>query len=133
MILRKYMSLLGIGCAKVNLILEKKKFFPGEGIVGYFSIKGGTIEQLIKRIECDLIKVNCSKRSETIVDSVTIHTSRTIDCNEDNQVKFYFRLPDNISPSDTNISYHFKTRLIFEEGVKSVDQDSILILSCGQR
>ena len=128
MILRKYMSLLGIGAARVDLILENNVFGPGEGVSGHFFIKGGTIEQKIKRIECDLIQKNVVTNIESIIDSVTIFISRLIDSNEDNTMPFSFHLPNDIDVSNTELSYLFKTRLIFDEGMTSVDLDHIQIV-----
>ena len=48
MILRKYMALIGIGSAKIDLILEKVSYKPGEQVKGYFMVKGGTIEQQLR-------------------------------------------------------------------------------------
>ena len=122
------MSLLGIGAAKVDLILENDVFEPGEGVSGYFFIKGGTIEQHIKRIECDLIQRNLLNNKESVMGSVTIFTSKSIDSNEDNTMPFSFHLPHDIDISNVELTYHFKTRLIFDEGITSVDQDPIQIV-----
>ena len=48
LILRKYMSMLGIGSAKIDLQLPKLQYTPGENVSGIFLIEGGTIEQQIK-------------------------------------------------------------------------------------
>ena len=49
------MSLLGIGSAQIDLILQKEIYNPGNPIHGYFLIKDGTIKQQIKRIDYDLV------------------------------------------------------------------------------
>lgn len=126
MILRKYMSLLGIGSAKVDLILEKEEFLPGEGIKGYFLIQGGTIEQQIKRIECDLVLLK-GENDLQVIESLTIFTSSVIGCEQDQKIDFFFKLPHDLSPSQSDEEYQFETRLIFDEGVKSVDLDKIQI------
>jgi sporulation-control protein len=128
MILRKYMSLLGVGSARVDLLLEKEEYVPGEPITGYFFIKGGTIEQLIKKIECDLVQTDIENDNEEIIDSIIIVTKRMIESEEDNRINFSFLLPTHLPVSTKQLSYRFKTRLIFDEGVTSVDQDSIVIV-----
>jgi len=128
MLLRKYMSLVGIGSAQIDLILEKETYEPGETVKGCFHIKGGTIEQKLKRIECDLVKVDPILKLEEVIHTATILTSSTIEANEENRISFTFTLPDYIRVSTDTRTYRFKTRLFFTQGVASVDQDSIRIV-----
>ncbi|MDZ5472816.1 sporulation protein [Bacillus sp. 31A1R] len=128
MLLRKYMSLLGIGSAKIDLILPKEKYKLGEQINGYFLLKGGTIEQQLKRIDCDLICIDKQGESEKVIDSVTILTSKCIESEETNQMPFTFTLPASIPFVTEDVSFRFTTRLTFNEGVKSIDQDFIEIV-----
>lgn len=122
------MSNLGIGSARIDLILEKDTYRPGEHISGFFLLKGGTIDQLIKRIDCDLVIVNRGKVEE-VVDSTTIYTSTLIHTNEVNKISFKFKLPETIHVSNADHVYRFKTKLTFNEGVQSNDQDIIHIVS----
>ncbi|WP_078543081.1 sporulation protein [Litchfieldia alkalitelluris] len=128
MILRKYLSLIGIGSAKIDLILSKETYTPGELIHGYFLLKGGTIEQQLKRIDCDLVRIHEGKEEEDILDSTTILTSTLLHSEEADKIPFSFKLPNGLSPSDQQTSYRFKTRLYFKEGAKSIDQDLIQIV-----
>lgn len=128
MILRKYMSLLGIGSAQIDLILQKETYKPGETVHGYFLIKGGTIEQRLKRVECDLVMIDIDGEEEKIIDSVTILTSTLIESQEANQISFTFQLPETARPSTDTLSYRFKTRMVFSKGVESIDQDAIMIV-----
>jgi sporulation-control protein len=128
MLLRKYMSLVGIGSAQIDLILEKETYEPGETVRGTFHIKGGTIEQKLKRIECDLVKVDLLLELEEVIHTATILTTSTIEPNAGNQLPFTFTLPESIGPSTDIQKYRFTTRLHFTQGVASVDQDSISIV-----
>lgn len=128
MLLRKYMSLVGIGSAQIDLILEKGTYEPSETVRGTFHIKGGTIEQKLKRIECDLVRVDPSLELEEVIHTATILTSSTIEANAGNQIPFTFTLPKDIRPSTENRIYRFTTRLHFTQGVASVDQDAIHIV-----
>jgi sporulation-control protein len=128
MLLRKYMSLVGIGSAQIDLILEKEAYEAGETVRGTFHIKGGTIEQKLKRIECDLVRVDPILELEEVIHTATILTSSTIDANAGNQLSFTFTLPENIRPSTVDRKYRFTTRLHFTQGVASVDQDAISIV-----
>ncbi|MEK3646088.1 sporulation protein [Aeribacillus sp. FSL M8-0235] len=40
MLLRKYMSKIGIGSATVDLVLDKETYSPGEKVTGTLYIKG---------------------------------------------------------------------------------------------
>jgi sporulation-control protein len=128
MILRKYMSLLGVGSATIDLILPKDTYHPGEFIKGFFKIKGGTVDQQIKRIECDLLMTDLTNGNEKVVDTTTILTSKLIQSEESEQLTFSFKLADHIPISSDDRCYRFKTRLTFNEGVESKDQDIIQIL-----
>lgn len=120
------MSLLGIGSARIDLILPKESYFPGETIHGYFLIKGGTIEQLIKKIDCDLVMTDDGK--EQVINTVTVLTSKIIQSEESDQIVFTVKLPNSIPLTSENRSFRFKTRLTFHEGVESRDQDIIQII-----
>jgi sporulation-control protein len=129
MLLRKYLSLLGIGSAQIDLVLDKETYRPGEKVEGYFQIKGGTIDQELKRIECDLVMRDERARREEVIETSTILTCSTISSEADNRISFVFRLPNDLEVSTESGSYGFKTRLFFKEGVESVDHDDIQV--CG--
>ncbi len=122
------MSLLGIGSAQIDLILPKEAYRPGEYIKGYFLINGGTIEQKIRQIDCDLVMLDQSTGKENVIDTTCILSSKLISSEEFNKIPFTFNLPDSVPVSSEDISYQFKTRLTFDEGVTSRDQDIIQII-----
>ncbi|WP_147534774.1 sporulation protein [Bacillus marasmi] len=129
MMLRKYMSLMGIGSAQVDLIINKNIYRQAETVKGYFNVMGGTVEQKIKRIECDLIKMNPHTETQEIIDSITILSTQEIESGGQNRIEFQFTLPKSIDKTSQTVSYHFKTKLIFDEGVKSLDHDPIFIVN----
>ncbi|MHC0039109.1 sporulation protein [Pseudoneobacillus sp. C159] len=129
MILRKYMSLLGIGSATIDLTLPNEHYKPGEIINGFFLIKGGTIEQQLQRIDCDLVMTDLTTGNEKVIDTTTIYTTKQIQAEERSQLSFTFKLPEELPCSTPERSYHFKTRLTFDEGVESKDQDVITIFA----
>ncbi len=128
MLLRKYMSLLGVGSAVIDLILPKDIYKRGELISGFFHLKGGTIEQQLKRIDSDLVLIDSEKAIEKVIDTATILSSKLINPEEVSKISFTFKLPEDIPASSDNISYRFKTRLTFNEGVESKDQDIIQVI-----
>lgn len=127
MILRKYMSLIGIGAAEVDLILEKRVFSVEDPVKGKFMIKGGTIRQQVKRLECNLVMNDDENKCESVIDSITILSSKMIDAEECFQIPFSYQLPATISVSGNGKSYRFVSRIVFDEGVKSKDEDEIII------
>lgn len=129
MLLRKYMSLVGIGSAQIDLILEKETYQPGETVQGSFHIKGGTIEQQLKRIECDLVKKDEILDKEEVIHSSSILTSSMIQADAANQIPFTFTLPVGMGASTETRLYRFTTRLFFNQGVASADQDAIKIIT----
>ncbi|MGY3314518.1 sporulation-control protein [Peribacillus simplex] len=127
MILRKSLLLLGIGSAQIDLILPKNTYKSGELINGYFLIKGGTQEQRIRRIECDLIMDTHSMGMENTLKTSTILASSEIESGESNEIPFNFSLPILKEPYKRGVSYRLKTRLILDEGIIGKDDDWILI------
>ncbi|WP_141433251.1 sporulation protein [Bacillus sp. 03113] len=128
MLLRKYMCQLGIGSAKVDLIIEKSGYISGDIVKGEILIQGGTIEQKMNRIECDLVVSNQLEKTEkTIVTTKTILSAKEIQSDEKTKFTFECHLPEDLAPSSKVISYHFKTTLFFEKGVESLDFDPIQI------
>lgn len=128
MMLRKYMSLLGVGSAKIDLVLPKNTYRPGEKIEAVFHLHGGTVDQRIARIECDLILENHVEHTAKTVEVGTIFSTRTILANELNKVPFTFRLPDVLPVPGHDESYRFQTKLTFDKGTESVDYDWIKIV-----
>lgn len=126
--LRKYMSLIGIGSAKIDLNLPKETYRAGEGIKGCFLIKGGIVDQKTKQIECDLIMIKRSTGEEKIIDISTILTSIVIHAEEMHEISFSFGIPSSILTSTEEISYRFETKLSFNEGLESRDHDIIQII-----
>ncbi|RSD26655.1 sporulation protein [Mesobacillus subterraneus] len=128
MLLRKYMSLMGVGSAQIDLILEKDVLKPGESVNGKFLIKGGTVHQDLRQIQCSLVMVNSKTETEKIMDTATTEIKTVIQPDGDHQVPFSFKLPLDVPPSNKQISYHFKTKLTFDQGVESWDEDMIKVV-----
>ncbi|WP_071458685.1 sporulation protein [Bacillus massilinigeriensis] len=129
MLLRKYMALMGIGAAKIDLVLEKESYQPGELVKGYFLLHGGTVEQELKRIDCDLVAKNASSEMEKVLNSITILSSSKIDAGENGKIPVSFRLPEVLYEGENQSGYYtFKTKLTFTKGAESHDLDVIRIV-----
>ncbi|MFE4243704.1 sporulation protein [Peribacillus butanolivorans] len=128
MLLRKYLSQLGIGKAIIDLKLPKVKYGLGERVTGEFFIIGGICEQKIKRLECDLVQIDKMSNTQQIIDTTTILTTKFIEEEQEIRIPFSFHLPVSASVSSEHISYRFNTRLFFDKGVISEDQDIIQVV-----
>ncbi|MCR8847433.1 sporulation protein [Rossellomorea sp. SC111] len=128
MLLRKYMSLFGVGSAKIDLVLPKTSFKQGEPLHGYFFLEGGIIEQKLKRVECDLVMFDKNGKKEKLIDSTTVLQSDIIRADERNKLSFTYRIPVGVPRSQDGVRYLFKTKLTFDQGVESVDEDFISIV-----
>ncbi|MED1442040.1 sporulation protein [Aeribacillus composti] len=127
MLLRKYMSKIGIGSATVDLVLDKETYSPGEKVTGTLYIKGGTITQKIKQLQCDLMKINNQADQQSIA-SITLFAPDIIDPADCAKIPFEFVLPKHLPATTDSLTYRFKTTLVFEEGIDSLDHDTIQIL-----
>jgi sporulation-control protein len=128
MLLRKMLSLIGVGSTQIDLVLEKETYKPSEQVRGQFIIKGGTIEQQLKRIDCDLVMVDEQEEKEEVIDYLTILLTDKITPDCDKSIPFTFQLSDHVQETKGTRSYRFKTRLSFKEGVESIDTDAIRII-----
>ncbi|MEK4539187.1 sporulation protein [Peribacillus sp. FSL K6-1552] len=128
MLLRKYLSQLGIGKAIIDLKLLKVMYGLGERVTGEFFIIGGICEQKIKRLECDLVQIDKMNNTQQIIDTTTILTTKFIEEEQEIRIPFSFQLPVSAAVSSEYISYRFNTRLFFDKGVISEDQDIIQVV-----
>ncbi|MTH51957.1 sporulation protein [Bacillus mangrovi] len=127
MLLRKWMSRLGIGAAKIDLVLDHDQYKQGDVIIGRYDIYGGTIEQKLKRIESDLVQT-IDGEDRPILNNC-IYTASTVLAEENRAISFKCRLPADLPVSDSDTAYKFVTKLVFESGTDSLDHDEIKITS----
>ena len=124
----KLMCRFGIGATKIDLVLNKKEFCPGDVIKGEYELTGGRVEQKLKRIETDLLQYDQNSDRSSVLHHNTILSSSTMKANEQRTIHFSCRLSDAFPPSSETVSYKFVTRLVFDDGVNSVDHDEFQIL-----
>lgn len=127
--IKNLMAKLGKGGAKVDLVLEKEDYLPGEEVKGELMIQGGTVDQQINRIQVDLrlsVRVKEKTLSQTI-QSFPFQQSFTIQSAERRSFPFSYRLPEDLPVSGNHIFYTFDTRLDIAAGVDHLDHDTIRI------
>jgi len=128
MMFAKLMCKMGIGAAKIDLVLHRSAYCPGELIKGEYELIGGKVDQKLKRIETDLLQYNEKTECSSILHQNTILSSSIMKAGEQRKIQFACRLADTFPPSKEGISYKFVTRLIFEEGMHRKDHDSFQII-----
>ncbi|MGD6776712.1 MULTISPECIES: sporulation protein [Bacillaceae] len=126
--IKKMMNYLNIGSPHVDLVLDNHELKPGNKVTGAFHVEGGWAQQHIKRLECDLVKEFQGDTIETVEAVTTILMSKSLGANDKEEYPFCYQLPKDIEPSTEYISYRLNTRLIFQDNVKRIDHDEIVIL-----
>ncbi len=128
--MKKFMAKLGVGSARVDLVLRKQEVSLGEVIEGEFLVEGGKVEQKINHVSVDLnlkIRVKSQDFTKTI-SSIPVTSSFTIHPNEKKILPFTYQLPLNLPISRVGMSYHFATRLDIAAGVDNLDHDHIQVI-----
>ncbi|OUM87618.1 MAG: hypothetical protein BAA01_04930 [Bacillus thermozeamaize] len=128
--LKKFMAKLGVGSAKVDLVLHKREWMLGEDVEGALHIEGGTVEQDIRQILVELaVKLTANgKAFSHRITSIPVASSFVIRPGEKKILPFTYRLPNNLPISRRGVSYSFVTRLDIAGGVDHFDSDTIQVL-----
>lgn len=127
---KNMMARLGQGAAKVDLVLTKNQFMPGESAEGTLVIQGGAVEQKINKMDVHLMTVIRSGEKETTdrIASIPLYHAFTIHPDEKKEFPFHYSLPDNLLLSGNDIAYYFTSELDIAGGVDQTDRDYIEIL-----
>jgi sporulation-control protein len=128
--LKKLLSKLGVGAAKVDLVLHHPHVRLGEKLEGEFFIEGGTVEQRIRKLEVELqliVQAN-EKAYRRTVAVIPVSSSFTIQPGERKVLPFSYVLPMHLPITRPSVGYSFVTRLDIADGVDAFDQDAIRIL-----
>jgi sporulation-control protein len=123
----KVLCKFGVGSAKIDLVLKNDTYCIGDMIKGEYIINGGVVEQRLKRVESDLVQTTSDDDRKIVIHTNTIFSSAMILAQEKKVMGFSFKLPSSLQPSDHRVSYKFITRLVFTDGISSVDHDEIII------
>lgn len=127
MLLRKYMSLNGVGSAMIDLILPKDHYQKGEKLQGKFVINGGIVDQLLTKIECQLVMIYQNGKKEEIFDTSVVAITQALETKEKDMYSFVYQIPNDLPAEPAGARFLFRTKLKFEEGQDSVDEDYVTI------
>ncbi|OXB93635.1 sporulation protein [Parageobacillus galactosidasius] len=128
--LKKLLSKLGVGAAKVDLVLHHPHVRLGEKLEGEFFIEGGTVEQRIRKLEVELqliVQTNGKAYRRTVA-VIPVSPSFTIQPGGRKVLPFSYVLPLHLPITRPSVGYTFVTRLDIADGVDAFDQDAIRIL-----
>ncbi|SMO70604.1 sporulation protein [Melghirimyces algeriensis] len=127
---RKLLAKLGKGGAKVDLLLEREEYRPGDSVNGELMILGGTIDQKINGIEVDLqltVRVK-EKTFRHTIQTFPFPEIFSIRPGEQRSFPFSCTLPKDLPVSGNLVSYSFSTRLEISEANDHLDHDFIRVL-----
>ncbi len=125
--LEKLFRWFGPGVPKVDLVLSKGEYEPGEKVTGAFHLQGGIRQQTIQRLECDLMKKTPGEKARFVQPVTTVLMNRELDAKEQTEYPFHFVLPEEMEDTDKEATYHLQTKLVLKNDVKTTDTDEIQI------
>ena len=126
---KKMMAKIGIGSAKVDLVLHKNEYELGENIEGKFIVQGGNVEQFINKIDVDFMLTVRTKKQEynAVIAKIHVSDSFTIGASERRELPFSYKLPKDFLISSHYVNYYFVTNLDIASGVDHRDHDYVHI------
>ena len=122
---------IGIGSARLDTLLERSSYFPGEEIRGVVRIKGGQLAQRIDRIYLSVMtyyvrEVNDHKvNTSTSIAKIKVSEPMEIQPNEERDVPFAFYLPGSTPLTLGRSTVWIKTTADIEAAVDPTDEDRI--------
>lgn len=130
---KKLAASAGIGSAKVDTVLEKDAYLPGEEIRGTVSVKGGNVEQQIRYIEVLLsakyavVKDDKKEWKTATIKSHRVTEAFTISPGEERHFSFSFNLPLDTPISMKAAGVFLFTDLDIQGGIDKTDNDPIIV------
>lgn len=129
---------LGVGAAKIDLLLTSDQLTMGQHVDGKIEMTGGDVEQKIEGLFVDF-KLNSrfTKGDQTIFVNETIERiyifkdEFVIQPHEKLEVPFNFQCPEYLPVSSLNTRYYFQTNLEIKAGIDSKDRDFIIVRPSG--
>ncbi len=129
----RVLASIGIGSAKVDTVLEKSSYYPGEEIRGVVRIQGGSVEQQLDGIQLSVMttylrEVNDSKIHQSAeISVIRIAQPQTIAIQEFKEIPFSFLLPRNTPLTLGRVSVWIKTAADIQSAVDPSDEDRIQV------
>lgn len=138
MVFRSILASLGVGAAKIDLVLTTDQIEMGQQVDGKIIMVGGDVQQRIEGLFVDfMLNSRFSKGDQTIFvnerierivvfkDEFVIKPGQTL------ELPFSFRCPEYLPVSSVNTRYYFQTNLEIKSGIDSKDRDFIIVKPSG--
>lgn len=132
--LGRLLASIGIGSAKIDTILEKTRFEPGEQIRGTVNIQGGSTEQRIDAIQLSVmteyIRESNDQKHKQHAELGRFHISNpfTVEAGEQRSVPFSFQLPYRTPLTIGRAPVWVKTELDIRGAIDPNDNDRIEVV-----
>ncbi|OME82085.1 sporulation protein SpoOM [Paenibacillus sp. FSL A5-0031] len=130
----RFLASIGIGSAKIDTLLEKARYAPGEEVRGIVKMQGGNVEQRIETIQLSVMteyirESNDSKITQQgVVGRYHVSAPFTLQANESREVPFSFQLPHQTPLTIGRAPVWVKTELDVRGGVDPGDNDRIEVV-----
>ena len=130
----RMLASVGIGAAKLDTVLEKSSYCPGEEVRGVVRIYGGSVEQqvdalLLSVMTTYLREVNDSKLQQTAeLSRVNVSRPQVVKPNENKEIPFSFQLPLQTPLTLGRTPVWIKTAADIQSAVDPTDEDRIHVV-----
>ncbi|MFJ5964002.1 sporulation protein [Bacillus sp. NPDC093026] len=133
MFLKRMAAKIGIGAAKIDTVLEKAVYQPGDTVKGTVTIKGGNIDQetkfvkikVVQRYDIEQDDDQVTKYTNIVVHHVT--DAFTIKANETYNFPFAFHLPLDTPVTMGKTTTELVTDLDLQGAIDKADYDPIQV------
>lgn len=134
---KKFLSSIGIGAAKVDLMLDRDSAAMGESIEGKVVVTAGQVEQQIGKIDVQL-RIHSSytyddqqRKVDQLIREVKITDGFMLKPGETKEYPFSCVIPEFIPVSSINTRYSFLTNLDIQAALDQQDRDPVHIYPSG--
>ncbi|MBD2872900.1 sporulation protein [Paenibacillus arenilitoris] len=130
----RFLASIGIGSAKIDTLLEKARYSPGEEVRGVVKIQGGSVEQQIETIQLSVMTEYIRESNDTKytqrgeVGRFHVSAPFKLQAGERRDVPFSFRLPHQTPLTIGRAPVWVKTELDVRGGVDPGDNDRIEVV-----
>ncbi|MBA4493768.1 sporulation protein [Paenactinomyces guangxiensis] len=136
--IKNFFASMGLGAAKVDLLLDQPAITMGEKVTGTIVLKGGSAEQRVEGLSVDFYlgshytvagnRVGVKEKIKTI--PITSETF-TIEPGQVREYPFVFTCPKYLPVSSVSTRYYFETHLELKYGADAEDVDYVDVLPVG--
>ncbi|GFN31562.1 sporulation protein [Paenibacillus xylaniclasticus] len=130
----RFLASIGIGNAKIDTVLEKSRYAPGEEVRGVVRMQGGNVDQQVETIELfvmtEYIRETDDHKHRHRAELGRYHVTRpfTLQANERQEVPFSFLLPHETPLTIGRAPVWIKTELEVRNAVDPSDNDRIEVI-----